>query len=196
MFSLSEYGCITNKRQFEEVKSLYSDQMTSVYSGGLVYQYSEEGAGYGLVKISGNQVTEKDDFTALQQALNGQKPPQGDGGYKPDGAPSKCPADSNTWEVKDFSGEALPAMPEGAKKYMKNGAGKGPGLDGSGSQNAGGESTGTASAGSGTVTETNSASSSSSQGAAASLRPAEMGMAPFVISAVVVLSTLFGATLL
>ncbi|KAI7558038.1 1,3-beta-glucanosyltransferase, partial [Hortaea werneckii] len=37
---LSEYGCITNKRQFNEVSALYSDKMTSVYSGGLVYEYA------------------------------------------------------------------------------------------------------------------------------------------------------------
>ncbi|CAK4034614.1 glycoside hydrolase family 72 [Lecanosticta acicola] len=191
---LSEYGCITNKRQFQEVHALYSNEMTAVYSGGLVYEYSEEGNGYGLVKISGNQVTEMSDFTALQNALSAQKPPSGDGGYKSNGQPSKCPSQSNTWEVKDFTGEALPAMPNGAEKYMQKGAGKGPGLTGDGSQEAGAGSTGTASAGSGTVTST--ASPSSSSGAANAVRPGETSMAPFVISGVVILCTLLGATLL
>lgn len=167
--------------------------MTAVYSGGLVYEYSEDGNGYGLVKISGNSVTEKDDFSALQKALAGQKPPSGDGGYKSNGQPSQCPANSNTWEVKDFSGQALPAMPAGAQKFMKDGAGKGPGLSGTGSQDAGGQSTGTATPGSGSVTAT--ASSTASHGAAAAIRPGELGMAPFVISGVIMLSTLFGATL-
>lgn len=55
---LSEYGCNTNTRKFEEVKSLYGTDMTGVYSGGLVYEYSEEGSKYGLVKINGNNVEE------------------------------------------------------------------------------------------------------------------------------------------
>lgn len=39
---LSEYGCNINTRKFEEVAALYSTQMTAVYSGGLVYEYSQE----------------------------------------------------------------------------------------------------------------------------------------------------------
>lgn len=58
--------------------------MTSVYSGGLVYEYSEEGSGYGLVKINGDSVTETSDFTALQKELASSKP-SGDGGYKDSG---------------------------------------------------------------------------------------------------------------
>jgi 1,3-beta-glucanosyltransferase GAS5 len=147
---LSEFGCITNARNFQEIATLYSSQMTSVYSGGLVYEYSEEGSGYGLVNIKGNSVSETSDFKALQQALAKTKP-SGDGGYKANGSPSKCPQRSHTWEVTDFTGEELPSIPDGAKKYMGSGAGKAPGLDGPGSQNAGGTSTGTASAGSGAV---------------------------------------------
>jgi 1,3-beta-glucanosyltransferase GAS5 len=58
-------------------------------------------------------------------------------------------------------------MPDGAKKYMDSGAGKGPGLKGPGSQNAGGQSTGTAQPGSGRATTTarpGVASSSTSAG--------------------------------
>ena len=45
--SLSEYGCITNERKFEEVEALYNDEMTGVYSGGLVYEFSMEANNYG-----------------------------------------------------------------------------------------------------------------------------------------------------
>lgn len=169
--------------------------MTGVYSGGLVYEYSEEGSGYGLVKISGNQITEKSDFAALQSALQKTPAPNGDGSYKPSGTPSECPATSDTWQVTDFTGEELPAIPVGAKAYMKNGAGKGPGLTGDGSQNAGGQSSGTASAGSGTPTNTAGASTSS-KAAASSVQMAPIGWAPFVCTAAVFLSTLFGACLL
>ncbi|KAK4635537.1 1,3-beta-glucanosyltransferase gel1 [Fulvia fulva] len=191
---LSEYGCVTNKRNFGEVAALYGTDMTPVYSGGLVYEYSEEGSGYGLVTISGNTITPKSDFTALMSALSKTPPPQGDGGYKSDGTPSQCPTESSTWEVKDFTGQDLPAIPEGAEKYMKNGAGKGPGLSGTGSQNAGGESTGTAAPGSGSVSAVASGHASSSS-AANAIAMGEIGYAPFVCSGFVMLSTLFGMAL-
>jgi hypothetical protein len=194
--SLSEFGCITNKRQFNELGSLYSDKMTSVYSGGLVYEYSEEGTGYGLVKISGNSVTETAGFSALANQLSQNKAPSGDGGYKSDGQPSQCPGESTTWEVKDFQGEDLPAIPKNAEQYIKSGAGKGPGLSGSGSQNAGEQSTGTAKPGSGSVTTSASGSPTSSKGAASSVFAAELGATPFICTALVMISSLLGAGLM
>lgn len=175
---------------------MYSDQMTSVYSGGLVYEYSEEGNGYGLVKVSGNSVSETDDFTALQNALKKTPAPSGDGGYKQNGQASQCPAKSSTWEVEDFSGQDLPAIPEGAEKYMKEGAGKGPGLTGTGSQNAGGASTGTATPGSGQVTNSASGTSSASQGAANAVTLGPIGVAPFLCTGFVLFFTLAGAALI
>ncbi|KZF23596.1 glycoside hydrolase family 72 protein [Xylona heveae TC161] len=200
---LSEYGCITNKRQFQEVAALYNTEMTSVYSGGLVYEYAEEDNGYGLVTISGNQITEKDDFTALKNAFANTTNPSGDGGYKSSGSASQCPSKSSTWDVDNND---LPAIPAPAKKYMTNGAGKGPGLDGSGSQWAGTQSSGTATAGSGKVTavatgtsknaSASGSSSSTPKSAAASLRAPESNFAPLVCGLVVLASTFFGATLL
>ena len=139
--------------------------MTPVYSGGLVYEYSEEGSGYGLVQIMSNSVSETSDFSALQKQLAANQP-SGDGGYKLNGSPSKCPTRSSTWEVKEFTGEQLPAIPAGAVKYMKQGAGKGPGLQGSGSQFAGTASSGTATPGSGAVTASGSGSAASGSSAA------------------------------
>jgi hypothetical protein len=187
--SLSEYGCNKNTRTFGAVKSLYDSDMTSVYS------------------ISGDTYTENPDFQALMQQFSENPAPSGDGGYKSDGTASPCPSNSDTWNVKDFNGEDLPALPDGASDYMKNGAGKGPGLTGDGSQNAGGQSTATASAGSGSVTAvaSNAASSgasssgataATSSAAASSLLVGDMGKAPFVCGAVVLISTLFGAALL
>lgn len=165
--------------------------MTPVYSGGLVYEYSEESSGYGLVKINGNSVSEKSDFAALQSQLAKYKA-SGDGGYKTNGQASQCPATSDTWQVKDFTGSQLPAIPAGAVKYMQSGAGKGPGLTGDGSQNAGGASTGTASPGSGSVTATASAS----KGAASGLLIQDLGFAPFVCTGAVMVCALFGAMLI
>ncbi|KAF2014982.1 glycoside hydrolase family 72 protein [Aaosphaeria arxii CBS 175.79] len=198
-YSLSEYGCNTNKREFNEVKSLYSTDMTGVYSGGIVYEYSEEGSKYGLVKIDGDSVTEKDDFTALKKAFAGTQSPSGDGGYKSEGKASKCPAKSKTWDI-GMDDDKLPALPEGAQAFMgKEGAGKGPGLTGSGSQTSGSKTTDLAPAGEGAVTSAASGagkSSTGSPGAAASVHVGDSLMAPMVCGLVVVVSTLFGASLI
>lgn len=130
---LSEYGCNTNTRKFEEVAALYSDKMTSVYSGGLVYEYSEEGSNYGLVNIDGNKVTPRPDYDALKSALEKTPNPQGDGGYNKTSGANACPAkDAPNWDVD--SNDLLPAMPAPAKKFFTDGPGKGPGFAGSGSQ--------------------------------------------------------------
>jgi 1,3-beta-glucanosyltransferase GAS5 len=191
---LSEYGCNTNTRKFEEVASLYSTDMTGVYSGGLVYEYSQEASNYGLVEINGGSVQELPDFDALMQAFANTANPQGDGGYNSTGGASGCPAyNPPNWDVKD---DSLPAIPEGAVKYMTQGAGKGPGLSGAGSQNAGGASTGTASAGSGQASVTGSSGgSSSTSNAAGHITPSEFSLAPSICAGVVVLSTLLGMTL-
>jgi hypothetical protein len=187
---LSEYGCNTNKRQFQEISSLYSTQMTAVYSGGLVYEYSEEGSNYGLVEINGNDVTEKDDYTELKNALKKTPNPEGDGNYNSTGGANGCPAaDPPNWDV---SNDTLPAIPSPAKKFMTDGAGKGPGFSGSGSQDKGTKSTGTATPGSGTAAAD---SVSTSKGAAANLRAPELTFTPVICSAVVALFTLFGASL-
>jgi len=187
---LSEYGCNTNTREFGEPASLYSTDMSSVYSGGLVYEYSQEPSNYGLVEISGDSVSPLPDFDVLKSALAGTPSPEGDGGYNPTGGASDCPAYSSpNWLVKS---DALPSIPDGAKKYMTAGAGTGPGLAGAGSQNAGGASTGTATAGSGAATNTGS----SGTNAAGILRPSEFSFAPLVCAAVVVVSSMLGASLL
>ena len=193
---LSEYGCNTNTRDFSEVAALYNTEMTGVYSGGLVYEYSEEGNNFGIVSISGSTVTENNDFQALMQAFANTTNPQGDGGYNSTGGASGCPAyESVNWLVKS---DALPAIPDPAKKYFTQGAGPGPGLAGTGSQNSGTESAGTATAGSGQVTATStySGSSASNTNAAGHLIVPEWSFAPIVCTAVVLLSSLFGAALL
>ena len=78
-FSMSEYGCITNTRTFTETTALYQTDMTSVFSGGLVYEYSQEGNDYGLVTISGSSVTPVgSQFSDLASALAGVSNPSGD----------------------------------------------------------------------------------------------------------------------
>ena len=195
---LSEYGCTKTARKFEEIATLYSSQMTSVYSGGLVYEYSKEGDDvqdkFGLVDVSSGSIKELGDFTTLQNAFKKTLAPTGDGGYKTDGTASTCPSKSSTWLVGT---DGLPAMPPQASQYFKNGAGKGPGLQGSGSQDVGAESTGTATAGSGkaTASGTANAGGSSHSGAASSVVVPSMSMGPLVCGVVVFFSSLLGAAL-
>ena len=99
--------------------------MTSVYSGGLVYEYTEEVNKFGLVKVQGNDVKELPDFAAFKSALAKTPAPSDDGGYKLDGKPSDCPAKSEIWLVRNNS---IPIMPSEAEKYFKNGAGPGVGI--------------------------------------------------------------------
>lgn len=194
---LSEYGCNTNVRKFQEVSALYSTEMTSVYSGGLVYEYSEESSNYGLVKISGNTVKELPDYDALKTAFSKTSNPSGDGNYNATGGPNPCPAkNSPNWDVDS---DSLPAMPVPAKKYLTEGAGKGKGFSGSGSMEAGTQSTGTAAPGSGSVSEDSSSSGSSggasSSAAAVAVKPIGLSTASMVMGLVTALSTLFGASL-
>jgi len=184
---LSEYGCIKAERKFDEVSALYSTQMTGVYSGGLVYEYSEEGSGYGLVTLNGGSVTENSGFKALQSALSDAQDPPNNGGYETAGRSSTCPKrDAPNWDVEIA---ALPAMPAQAQKYMTAGAGKGPGLTGTGSQNSGTRSTATK--GSGQASATASAS-----GAAGALVIPDFSWTPLVCMSAMLLSTFFAATLL
>ncbi|KUI72642.1 1,3-beta-glucanosyltransferase gel1 [Cytospora mali] len=189
---LSEYGCITNGRSFGEVEALMSDEMTPVYSGGLVYEYSEEGSGYGIVSIDGDTISTKSDFTAYSTALASNPAPSGNGGFTSTTNSAACPSADSDWLVSDTS---LPAIPTGAEKYMTKGAGSGPGLTGDGSQNAGGTSTGKASSGSGSGSGTSTASASSSKSAGAG-GPGPIDKGAFVVTGAVFFFTLVGTMLL
>ncbi|BFZ53438.1 Glycolipid anchored surface protein 4 precursor [Savitreella phatthalungensis] len=58
----SEYGCNeVRPRGFSEVPAIYSSPMTDVFSGGLVYEYTQEPNNYGLVEVD-------DDETAKMRA--------------------------------------------------------------------------------------------------------------------------------
>lgn len=132
---LSEYGCnINSPRTFPEVGAIYSDKMSAVYSGGLVYEYSEEPNHYGLVQIDGDSVTKLMDYNNFKNALANAQDPSGDGGAKTDGQPAECPSyTADFWEVPDNYG--IPSTPKyAANNYFKNGAGKPLGFSGNPTQ--------------------------------------------------------------
>lgn len=122
---LSEFGCIENDRAWGEVAALYSTNMSSVFSGGLAYEYSTEANGYGIVDISDGKVETNEDFDQLKTAYAAAKDPEGDGGYSTNTTASTCPAQSDEWDVANL---LIPAPPSGVDTYMENGAGTGPGL--------------------------------------------------------------------
>ncbi|KAI0472732.1 glycoside hydrolase family 72 protein [Xylariaceae sp. FL0804] len=192
---LSEYGCTTNGRTFEEMGALMNDEMTGVYSGGLLYEYSKEGNDYGIVSVSGSSssVDELDDYAKFKSALAKYTAPSGDGGATSTTQSAECPTVDSVWAIGTFGASDLPAIPSKAQAYMTKGAGTGPGLSGAGSQNAGGTSTGTASPGSGSVTAT--ASGDSGKSAGGRVAP-PLDLSIFAVAGVVGFFTLAGSMLL
>jgi hypothetical protein len=63
----SEFGCNTPQpRYWNEIQSIYSKQMTGVFSGGVVYEWTEEANNYGLVKIKGDELKIMGDYNRLK----------------------------------------------------------------------------------------------------------------------------------
>ena len=198
---LSEYGCVKTARKFEEIATLYGSDMTPSYSGGLVYEYSKEGtappaSAYGLVSISGSSASELGDFSVLANALSNTPSPSGSGGYRPSGSPAICPPFSSNWNVT--TGSDLPVFPSDAATYLKNGAGKGPGLSGSGSQNSGPPTISFAPDTPSGATATGTSTSTSTSGSKKSAADGRMGDSAPVMACglVVALSSLLGMALL
>lgn len=185
---LSEFGCITNKREWNEISALYSTKMSAVYSGGLVYEYTVEPNGFGLVEVVNGKVETNDDFDRLVKAYKKQNDPEGDGGFKENGVASKCPPADDEWEVEN---NEIPAIPEPAKEFMSKGAGKGPGLKGDGSHFAGETSTSTATPG---VGPSSTASSQNSTGGGEGAAPSVP--VPIYFMGMIVASVVFGAALI
>jgi hypothetical protein len=192
---LSEWGCITNGRDFSEMEALMSSDMTGVYSGGLMYEYSMEENNYGVVELNGNNVERLDEFDAMVEAFRQYPAPtNGNGGASATNTASECPpVDDDLWDLGSWGASALPAMPSGAERYMTEGAGDGPGLDGPGSQNSGDGEHETAGPAAGSPTAT--ANPSGSQGAGSRPVP-PVDFAILGVSGVAAFFTLAGAMLL
>ncbi|KAJ2440733.1 40S ribosomal protein S27, partial [Coemansia sp. RSA 2424] len=113
---LTEFGCnLVRPRTFPELKSLYGSDMGNTFSGGIMYEYSEETNEYGVVKVTyGSTKVEKNgDYAGLKKALSEAKPKLiKSADYKPAGKDSVCPKVSNAWHVKS---EVLPPTPSSAR---------------------------------------------------------------------------------
>jgi hypothetical protein len=157
--------------------------MTSVYSGGLVYEYTMAENKYGVVEIERNSVKELPEFSTLATAFKNNPAPSDDGGYKPNLPPSSCPPQSSNWKVQN---DSLPNMPVGGKKFFDSGAGAGPGLKtgDKGSQWAGTPSSGWGMAGNSTSDKKDSKKKSSA--------PVVLPQ-PVLLAGLLVVVSLFGA---
>lgn len=193
---LSEFGCITNEREWNEIASLYSDDMTAVYSGGLAYEYTLEANGYGLVdEGSDGKAKPNDDYKRLKAAYKKTPLPRGDGGARRgEREVPECPAESEQWRVGT---ELLPAMPEEAEKYMKDGAGPGQGIDAE-TQWAGSPSSTEADLSngvSGSIKSSNSSSSSDGSGSGDDEEGAASVSSPAIAMSIIVLATAFALSM-
>lgn len=75
----SEYGCnLVRPRIFQETTALYSEKMTGVFSGGLVYEFTQEPADYGIVEIAANEKDASllDEFDNLQKVTTAVTSPK------------------------------------------------------------------------------------------------------------------------
>ncbi|KAL7622199.1 1 3-beta-glucanosyltransferase gel4 [Parahypoxylon ruwenzoriense] len=100
----AEYGCIEGidggptHRPFTEVAVLYGN-MTSVFSGGIVYQYFMSENNYGLVEVNDNSVSPYPDFTSLSSQLARVTPSiTASSAYTPTNSVPACPTvGGTTW---------------------------------------------------------------------------------------------------
>ncbi|PVU91526.1 hypothetical protein BB559_004085, partial [Furculomyces boomerangus] len=108
---MTEYGC--NKvrpRSFNEVKSIYGKDLNDIFSGGFVYEYSQEDNDYGVVKIvNGNSFKKMSDYENLKDAYSSSVVnTTNTKRYTVEKRSfSECPKTSKTWR----SGSKLPPTP-------------------------------------------------------------------------------------
>lgn len=109
----AEYGCNTvggaEGRLWDDTTALYSDKMTGVFSGGIVYMFHEEENDYGVAKVSGNSVKTLKNYDVLKTKLAAVDPSTTKmSAYEPSNSPAACPPISENWKVAD----TLPPTPD------------------------------------------------------------------------------------
>lgn len=97
----SEYGCNeVRPREFTEVQALYGDDMTDVWSGGIVYMYFEETNNYGLVSIDGSDVKTLDDYNNYSKEIHQISPSSANtASYTASSGSLSCPTTYRYWQA-------------------------------------------------------------------------------------------------
>ncbi|KAJ2233338.1 1 3-beta-glucanosyltransferase gel4 [Coemansia sp. RSA 1722] len=113
---MTEYGCnLVRPRVFHEVDSILGSDMNEIFSGGIMYEFTEEDNNYGVVKVSygSSKVEKTEDYDNLKKVYT-KDVPKGVkmSEYKPSGKDSVCPQVSSVWKVK---GDILPPTPSSAR---------------------------------------------------------------------------------
>ena len=109
----AEYGCNApggaEGRKFQETAALFGDEMTDVFSGGLVYMFHQEDNDYGVVKVTGDKAKKMKNFEALAKAHAKADPkPVDEADYNIEAEREKCPAVGKVWKAH----EVLPPTPD------------------------------------------------------------------------------------
>lgn len=116
----SEYGCNeVQPRKFTEIATIFSDEMTDVWSGGIVYMYYQEVNDYGLVSIDDDgAVSTMADYKYYSSEINDIHPTTATVDSASTAAVNfQCPASSKSWPVAT----ALPPTPnQGSCDCMNN----------------------------------------------------------------------------
>ncbi|KAH6655190.1 Glucanosyltransferase-domain-containing protein [Truncatella angustata] len=108
----AEYGCNTvngaEGREWDDTTALYSDEMTGVFSGGIVYMYFEEDNDYGLVKLDGDDASTMSNYEVLSSKIAKATPSSVSmSAYEATNTAQACPAVGDSWQAA----EALPPTP-------------------------------------------------------------------------------------
>ncbi|KAK2597990.1 Glycolipid anchored surface protein 4 precursor [Conoideocrella luteorostrata] len=119
----SEYGCIKPApRYWNETRTMYGNKMAPVFSGGVVYEWTMEDNGYGLVSINGSDLNILGDYNRLKAAWAtiDWKSVQSQKAEKKDVTPPKCTSSLLTQKGFDTNFTA-PVPPPGAQKLIDDG---------------------------------------------------------------------------
>ncbi|KAG5438295.1 hypothetical protein PCANB_002783 [Pneumocystis canis] len=110
----SEYGCnIVNGnlgvRTFKQIQYIYSRYMTSVFSGGIVYEWFQGENSYGLVDLlNDGTISPRKDYLNLKMQLNLLKSSPPDNlGDRPTFSSPQCPSINEYWSAST----SLPPVP-------------------------------------------------------------------------------------
>jgi len=122
----SEYGCNLPAgvpRVFDEVPALYSSRMTPVFSGGLIYEYSQEPNDYGLVVLNDNgTVSLRQDYNNLRTQYDSLDTSalESSNATATSLQPPAC--DASLISAAGFTTSfEIPARPDGVDDLIKNG---------------------------------------------------------------------------
>lgn len=119
----SEYGCNeVQPRIWNEIDSMYGDDMKDTFSGGVVYEYTMEDNNYGLVNISGDSLTILSDFNRLKDKFSNIKWANVQSEKKAGKGPKAPKCSSSLITQKGFdSNFTLPNPPPGAQDLIDDG---------------------------------------------------------------------------